>query len=72
MNAHVFSILKDNLQTMSDKVRMSCLVFDEMSIRRLTVFEALKTLETMAGQAILHILPWSSCLMVYVKSGSIQ
>jgi len=70
MNAHVFSILKDNLQTMSDKVRMSCLIFDKMSVRRLTVFEALKTFETMAGQAILHILPWPSCLMVYVKSGN--
>ena len=43
MNAHVFSILKDNLQTMFDKFRTSRLIFDEMSIRRLTVLEALRT-----------------------------
>jgi len=30
----VFSVLKDNVQTMSDKDRMCCLKFDEMSIRQ--------------------------------------
>jgi len=71
-NAHVFCILKDNTQTMSDKFCISCLMFDEMSIRRLTVFVALRTLEGMAGQTILHIVPWSSFFMVYIKSGSNQ
>jgi len=33
INAQVFSVLKDNLQTMSDKDHMCCLMFDEMSIR---------------------------------------
>jgi hypothetical protein len=47
-------------------------MFEEMSVRRLTVLEALRTLEAMAGQAILHIMPWSSCSVVYVKSGSNQ
>jgi hypothetical protein len=37
-------------------------MFDEMSMRRLTVLEALRTLVAMAGQAILHIMPWSSLL----------
>ena len=51
----VFSVLKDNVQTMSDKDRMCCLMFDEMServcisIRRLTVLKALRTLEDTAG-----------------------
>jgi len=71
-NAHMFSILKDNVLTMSDKFRMSCLIFDEMSIRRLTVLVALRTLEAMAGQSELHIMPWSSCFVVYMKSGSNQ
>jgi len=30
MNAHVFIILKDNVQTMSDKVGMCCLMLDEI------------------------------------------
>jgi hypothetical protein len=38
-----------------------------MSIRRLTVLEALRTLEAMAGQAILHIMPWSSLLCSICK-----
>ena len=33
INTHVFSVLKDNVQTMSDKDCMCCLMFDEMSIR---------------------------------------
>ena len=33
VNAHVFSVLKDHVQTMSDKDRICCLMFDEMSIR---------------------------------------
>jgi len=53
MNAHVFSILKSNVQTMSDKAGMFCIMFHNMSIRRLTVLEALRTLEAIAGQAIL-------------------
>ena len=32
INAHVFSVLKDSVQTMSDKDSMCCLMFDEMSI----------------------------------------
>ena len=32
-NAHVFSILMDNVQTMSDIDHMCCLMFDEMSLR---------------------------------------
>jgi len=31
--AHVFRVLKDSVQTMSDKDRVCCLMFDEMSIR---------------------------------------
>jgi hypothetical protein len=49
MNAHEFSILKDNVQTTSDEVQVCCLMFDKMSIRRLIVLEALRTLEAMAG-----------------------
>jgi len=70
INAHVFSVLKDNLQTMSDKDHMCCLVFDEMSdsicisVKKLTVLKALRTLEDMAGQAISQIMPWSLCSMV--------
>jgi len=33
MNAHVFIILKDNVQTMSNKGGMCCLMLDEISIR---------------------------------------
>ena len=33
INAHVFSVLNSNVQTMSDKDRMCCLMFDEMSVR---------------------------------------
>ena len=33
INAHVFSVLKENVQTMSDKDRACCLMFDKMSIR---------------------------------------
>jgi len=64
MNAHEFSILKDNVQATSDKVQVCCLMFDELSIRRLIVLEVLRTLEAMAGQEILHIMPWSSFPMV--------
>ena len=48
---------------MSDKVRVFCLMFDEMSIRRLTVLKALRTLEAMAGQVILQIMTWSLCML---------
>ena len=48
----VFSILESNLQPMSDKVCVCCSMLDEMSIGRLTVLEALRTLEAMAGQAV--------------------
>ena len=34
INAHVFSVLKDHIQTVSDKDRMCCLMFDETSIRQ--------------------------------------
>ena len=34
INAHVFSVLKDSVQTMSDKDHVWCLVFDKMSIRQ--------------------------------------
>jgi len=64
MNAHEFSTLKDNVQAMSDKVQVCCLMFDEMSIRIFIVLEALRTLEAMPGQEILHIIPWSSFPMV--------
>ena len=43
INAYVFSVLKDSVQTMSDKDRVLCLMFDKMSIsicisiRRLTI-----------------------------------
>ena len=33
INAHVFSVFKVNVQRMSDKDRMCCLMFDEVSIR---------------------------------------
>ena len=33
INIHVFSLLKDNVQTMSDKDRVYFLMFDDMSIR---------------------------------------
>jgi hypothetical protein len=68
MTAHVFGILKDNVQTMSDKVPMSSLIFDEMSIRKLTVLDTLRIFEATAGQTILQIMPLSSCSMVYIKS----
>jgi hypothetical protein len=35
--------LLNTIQKMSDKVRLCCLMFDEMSIRRLTVLEVLRT-----------------------------
>jgi len=47
-------------------------MFDKMSVGRITVFVALRTLEAMAGQAIFHIMPWSSCFVVYIKRGSNQ
>jgi len=72
MNAHVFSILKDILQTMPDEGGVCCLMLDKMSIRSLTVMEALRKLEATTDQAILRIMPWSSCFVVYVKSGSNQ
>jgi len=56
MNAHVFSILKDNFQTMADKVCVCYLMFDEMSTIRLIVLKALRNVEATAGQAILHIM----------------
>jgi hypothetical protein len=59
INVHVFIMLKDSVQTMSDKVSVRCLMFDEISFRRLTVLEALRTLEAMAWQTILHIFYWS-------------
>jgi len=62
----------DNIQTVSEKFRVCFLTFDEMSITRLTVLEILHTVEAMAEQAILHIMPWSSCSVVYVISGSNQ
>jgi len=43
-----------------------------ISIRSLAVLMALRTLEAMAGQAILKIMPWSSCSVVYVRGGSNQ
>ena len=78
INANVFSVLKDNVQIMSDKDCMCCLMFDEMSIRehlhfsQKTVLKALRTLEDTAGQAISQIMPWSSCSVVYVKGGNNQ
>jgi len=51
---------------MSDKVRMVYLNFDGMSIRRLTVLKALRTLDAMARQSILQIMAWSLCFVVYV------
>jgi hypothetical protein len=57
MNTNEFSIVKDNVQVMSDKFCVHSLMFDEMSIRKLTVLEDLRTLEVMVGQAILHIMP---------------
>jgi len=44
MNAHVISRLKDNIQTMSEKDCMCCIMFDEVSITRSTVLEALSTM----------------------------
>ena len=29
----------------------------------------MRTLEAMAEQAIFHIMPWSSCFVIYIKSG---
>ena len=34
INAHVFSVLKDSVQTMSDKDHMCCLMLDKISIRK--------------------------------------
>jgi len=39
-------------------------------VRRWAVLRALRTLEDIAGQAILQITPWSSCSLVSVKHGS--
>ena len=41
-----------------------------IAIRSLAVLRVLRTLEGMAGQAILQIMLWFSCPVVYVKSGS--
>ena len=57
VNAHVFSILKDNIQTMSEKDCMCCLMLDEVSITRSTVLEALSTMAAMAEQSIFHMKP---------------
>ena len=79
INAHVFSVLNDNVQTMSDKDRVCCLMFDEISVRRPLHFnqrtdciEGFEDLEAMAKQAISQIMPWSSCSVVYVRGGSNQ
>ena len=75
INAHVFSVLKDHVQTMSDVV--SCLTKCQSEsicilIRRLAVLMAMRTLEDMARQAISQIMPWSSYSAVYVQGGSNQ
>ena len=60
INVHVFRVLKDSVQKMSDKDRMCCLMFDEMSvsiriaIRRLTVLKALRTFEATASNITNH------------------
>jgi len=72
LSRRILQFLLNTIQTMSDKVHVCCFMFDEMSVRRLTVMEALRTLEAMAGLAVLHIMPWSSCSVVYIKSGSNQ
>jgi hypothetical protein len=58
-NVHEFSIVNHNVQAMSDKFCVLFLMFDEMSIKKLSVLEDLRTLESMVGKAILHIMPWS-------------
>jgi len=63
-NVHVFIILKDTLQTISDKDCACYLMFDKMSesicisIRRFTVLKVLRILGAMAGQAGLQIMLW--------------
>jgi hypothetical protein len=42
------------------------------SVRILTVLKVLKTLESMAGPAVLKIVPWSSYSVVYLNSKSNQ
>jgi hypothetical protein len=69
INAHVFSVLKDNVQTMSDKDHVcvcvvSCLM--RLSIRqslhfnqRTDCIEGFEDLEAMVEQAISQIMLWS-------------
>jgi len=54
-------------------------MFDEMSIRENLHFnqkfgciDGFEDLEAMAGQAVLQIMPWSSCSVTYVRGGSNQ
>ena len=86
INAHVFSVLKDNVQTMSDKDCMCCLMFEEMSdsicisIRRLTIegFEDLGRhgrTSNIANHALVFMLRglhkrWKQPVAYYVTHGS--
>jgi len=67
------------LQTVSDEGHMCCLTFDEMSVlenlhfnQNSAVLRSLRAFEATARQAVLQIMPWSSCCMVTVKCGSNQ
>ena len=57
--AHTFNMLNDNVQTMCDKNRVLILMFDNISIRSLSVPNALRTLEATAGEAVLQLMPRS-------------
>ena len=67
------------LQTMSDGDRVCCLIFDEMSIRGNLhlnqMFGCIEGFEDLGNQgkaSNFAVIPWSSCSVVSVKSGSNQ
>jgi hypothetical protein len=77
INTHAFDALHHSVQKMSDIDRYCCLLFDEMSIRRmsglirnLTVSRDLRILEVRAGRATLQIMLCFSWSVVCIGSGS--
>ena len=68
-----------NLQTMSDGDCVFCFMFDEVSIRgnlhfnqKFGCIEGFEDLGNQGKTSNVAIIPWSSCSMVSVKSGSNQ
>ena len=79
ISAHVFNTRIRTVQTMSDGDHVHCLMFDEMSIRGNLHFnqkcgctEGFEDLGKQGRAINVAIIPWSSCSVVSVKSGSNQ